>query len=263
MNVVRATTAKAAAPILAVAVVCARLLLAPSAVAGKTCPEGMASIDGAFCIDRFEASLVELDKEGRVLRRHSPFLPVEKNRVRAVSVKDAFPQGYISMREASAACREAGKRLCKDDEWITACEGKPSTTYPYGDEHVAGYCNDNGISPLRALHPRMRERGTFAWNKMNDPRLNQIPGSLAKSGSFNKCRNAYGVYDMIGNLHEWTADRSGTFRGGFYLDNTTHGIGCIYRATGHSPIYRDYSTGFRCCADTQHQGDKAEAASKG
>ena len=56
---------------------------------------------------------------------------------------------------------------------------------------------------------------------------------------------------MIGNLHEWTADRSGTFRGGFYLDNTTHGIGCIYRATGHSTIYRDYSTGFRCCADAR------------
>ena len=83
--------------------------------------------------------------------------------------KDSYPQGYISMREASAACREAGKRLCKDDEWVSACKGKEPKQYPYGDEHVAGYCNDNGISPLRALYPYANERSTFAWYKMNDP----------------------------------------------------------------------------------------------
>jgi formylglycine-generating enzyme len=236
---------------LGVAAIGARLLIAPSAVAGPTCPDGMALIDSGFCIDRFEASLVEIDKNGKQLRRHSPFHPVEKRRVRAVCKKDAYPQGYISMREASAACREAGKRLCKDDEWVTACRGKAPTQYPYGDEHVAGYCNDNGISPLRALFPSADERSTFAWDRMNDPRLNQIPGSLAKTGAFNKCRNSYGVYDMVGNLHEWSADRAGTFRGGFYLDNTTHGVGCIYRTTGHSTVYRDYSTGFRCCADAR------------
>jgi formylglycine-generating enzyme len=259
VNVFRAATAPGKTgrlvPLFASALVCARLLFAPGVAAGPACPDGMAMIEGRFCIDRFESSLVELDDEGRVLRRHSPFLPVEKKRVRAVCRKEGFPQGYISMREAAAACREAGKRLCKDDEWITACQGKSGTAYPYGDEHVAGYCNDNGISPLRVLYPNASERSTFGWYRMNDPRLNQIPGSLAKSGTFSKCRNAYGVYDMIGNLHEWTADRSGTFRGGFYLDNTTHGIGCIYRATGHSPIYRDYSTGFRCCADTVGKGD--------
>jgi formylglycine-generating enzyme len=242
-------------PIFGVAAVSARLLIAPSATASVACPDGMALIEsvarGHFCIDRYEASVVEVDNRGKVLRRHSPFQPVEKRRVRAVCGKDAYPQGYISMREASAACREAGKRLCKDGEWVTACQGKEAKQYPYGDEHVAGYCNDNGISPLRALYPSANDRTTFAWYKMNDPRLNQVPGSLAKSGAFNKCRNSYGVYDMIGNLHEWTSERGGTFRGGFYLDNTTHGLGCIYRATGHSPTYRDYSTGFRCCADAR------------
>ena len=39
---------------------------------------------GEFCIDRFEASLMDLDQKGKVLRRHSPFLPVEGQRVRAV-----------------------------------------------------------------------------------------------------------------------------------------------------------------------------------
>ena len=53
---------------------------------------------------------------------------------------------------------------------------------------------------------------------------------------------------MMGNLHEWTADPAGTFRGGFYADTRVNGDGCGYRTTAHSAGYSDYSTGFRCCA---------------
>ena len=28
---------------------------------------------------------------------------------------------------------------------------------------------------------------------------------------------------MVGNLHEWTADSEGTFRGGYYMDTTING----------------------------------------
>jgi hypothetical protein len=56
---------------------------------------------------------------------------------------------------------------------------------------------------------------------------------------------------MVGNLHEWTADPEGTLRGGFYLDTSKLGEGCDYAAVGHDVKYRDYSTGFRCCADRQ------------
>jgi hypothetical protein len=54
---------------------------------------------------------------------------------------------------------------------------------------------------------------------------------------------------MVGNLHEWTADTQGTLRGGYYLDTERLGEGCDYAAIGHDTKYRDYSTGFRCCAD--------------
>jgi formylglycine-generating enzyme required for sulfatase activity len=84
--------------------------------------------------------------------------------------------------------------------------------------------------------------------QMNDPRLNQLPNSLAPSGSFEQCVTAEGVYDMHGNLHEWVADADGTFRGGFYVDAVINGNGCLYRTTAHSRSYHDYSTGFRCCA---------------
>jgi formylglycine-generating enzyme required for sulfatase activity len=82
---------------------------------------------------------------------------------------------------------------------------------------------------------------------MNDPRLNQLPGGLAPTGKFKKCRNGFDVYDMVGNLHEWTAAKSGTFRGGYYLDTHINGDGCDYRTTAHDAKYHDYSTGFRCC----------------
>jgi formylglycine-generating enzyme required for sulfatase activity len=57
------------------------------------------------------------------------------------------------------------------------------------------------------------------------------------------------VLDLMGNLHEWTADPAGTFRGGFYVDTVRNGPGCLYRTTAHDVGHRDYSTGFRCCAD--------------
>jgi hypothetical protein len=52
----------------------------------------------------------------------------------------------------------------------------------------------------------------------------------------------------MGNLHEWTADPNGTFRGGFYADTAINGEGCLYATTAHNRSHWDYSTGFRCCA---------------
>ena len=38
---------------------------------------------------------------------------------------------------------------------------------------------------------------------------------------------------MMGNLHEWTADPAGTFRGGYYVDTVINGNGCLYATTAH------------------------------
>ena len=78
----------------------------------------------------------------------------------------------------------------------------------------------------------------------------------SKSNSWSKtnrshdgCTNGYGVYDMVGNIHEWVDDPAGTFQGGYYLDVEQNGDGCGYRTDAHNVTYHDYSTGFRCCAD--------------
>jgi formylglycine-generating enzyme len=219
-------------------------------IAPKGCMAGMAPIPsetGGFCIDRYEAGVVELLPKGKI-KAHSPFTPVTNMKVRAIVKKGITPQGYISQLEAKDACENAGKRLCTTDEWMRACQGKQPTKYPYGDDEIPGRCNGDGTRP----HPVVELFGTtpdpFAdSNKMNDPRINALPGTLAKTGAKAKCTNTYGVFDMVGNVHEWTADPGGSFKGGYYMDTHQNGDGCFYITTAHGPSYHDYSTGFRCC----------------
>jgi len=219
--------------------------------ASEGCPDGMANVEGRFCVDRYEASLVEILPSGDE-RPFSPWDTVTGHVVRAVSSKGVFPQGYVSEVQAKDACARSGKRLCKPAEWRQACMGPKHTTFGYGNARVTGRCNDNGQSPMLSVL-RMRTDRPAEWtrDRMNDPRLNQAPHSLTRAGEHEECTNGYGVYDMVGNLHEWVDDPEGTFQGGYYLDTHINGDGCTYRTVAHGPRYHDYSTGFRCCADPQ------------
>jgi formylglycine-generating enzyme len=226
----------------------------PDTHTGTVCPAGTANVDGRFCIDRWEASLVEVLPDGR----EAPWPPfdavVEDRPVRAVSSPGVYPQAYISGAQAAQACAAAGKRLCAPVEWRKACVGPRDRTFGYGNERVAGRCNDEaqGKSPMLRLYPQV----AVSWNlvgmtEMNDARLNQLDNTLAPTGAHDQCTNEYGVFDMVGNLHEWTNDPHGTFQGGYYLDTHLNGDGCSYRTVAHAMSYHDYSTGFRCCSDPQ------------
>jgi len=228
-----------------------RLAASPLVAPGRyRCPAGMVEIpqvgkDRSFCIDRWEASLVEVGSAGEA--PFSPFVPVDGHRVRAVSTPNVLPQGYISAVQAADACKASGKRLCSLGEWRRACRGPERRAYGYGDRREPGRCNDRGKNPVITLYGR----GRWNWTTMNRPELNQLDGTLARTGAHEGCTNGYGVYDMVGNLHEWVADRDGTFSGGYYQDvaSVGHGEGCGYVTTAHEARYHDYSTGFRCCAD--------------
>lgn len=211
------------------------------------CPDDMQLV-ADFCMDRYEASTLELTAEGKELP-HSPYLPVTGLRVKALSQKGQVPQGYINRDESEAACALSGKRLCTEHEWVAACKGPERTTYPYGNHYKAGNCVDsNRADPLKTIFGALG-LARYQFATMNDPRLNQLPNTVALTGSFARCANEYGIYDLVGNLHEWVADPQGTFRGGFYLDTKLNGPGCEYRTTRHPASYHDYSTGFRCCAN--------------
>ena len=207
------------------------------------CPAGMQQVT-TFCIDRYEASLDEVFSDGGT-RAWSPFHNPGTTRVRARSLRGAVPQGYISGIQAASACAEAGKRLCTDTEWLRACRGPSSFTYPYGNTRMAGVCND-----ARGAHPAVELYGTSAswiYSHIDSPCLNQLDGGLLPTAGKSGCLTAEGLHDMMGNLHEWTADPAGTFRGGFYVDTVLNGNGCLYATTAHATSHWDYSTGFRCC----------------
>jgi formylglycine-generating enzyme required for sulfatase activity len=215
------------------------------------CFENMIAIE-RFCIDAYEAHVVEIDEEGNE-RAHSPFTPVDGLRVRAKVAAGVTPQGYISRVQAKSACEAAGKRLCSAKEYIRACGGpKASDWYPYGGQwKKAGLCNEGkfgGVSRRFGGDPNK-----WTYQNFNDPRLNQEPDMLAPTGTYKECVSPEGAYDMVGNLHEWIADSDGwghgIFMGGYYGDAEKNGHGCLYQTMAHEPAYHDYSTGFRCCAD--------------
>ena len=221
------------------------------------CPSNMVMIGTSFCIDMYEGTLVEVLGNGE--ERDWPYyqtLP-EGVTVRAVSRAGVYPQGYISGVQARAACEQSGKRLCKPDEWQKACMGPKGTMYPYGDKRETGRCNDNGRSSMQ-FYFHLDDKPEHAWmwgynGNMIDPRLNQLEGTLTRTGERADCTNEYGAFDMMGNLHEWVDDPDGTFQGGYYLDTHLNGDGCYYRTTAHPMSHLDYSTGFRCCADAPEE----------
>ena len=207
----------------------------------------MSLVNDTFCIDQYEDALEERNADG-TWQPSSPYMTVGTRTVRAVPAAGIPPQGYISGMEAAAACKASGKRLCSSTEWLAACRGPNNTTYPYGNTHIAGACND-AYSGHPVINYFGTSTGVFDSVHMNDPGINQQPNTVARGGDFTQCVTPSGVFDMHGNLHEWVSDAAGTFRGGFYADASLNGAGCTYATTAHDFVYHDYSTGFRCCAD--------------
>jgi hypothetical protein len=218
------------------------------------CPAGMARIKG-YCIDRYEAYVVELDPDGRE-SPHSPYVPVDGLAVRAKVQAAVVPQGYISQVQAAQACQNAGKRLCSAAEFSLACRGPDgAANYPYGGTHrQRGKCNEGKGSAVTEV---FGQQAPFELALMNDPRLNRWSGGLAKTGAYAGSVSPFGVYDLVGNLHEWGAEIAanghGYFRGGFYGDAEINGPGCNYVTKAHAASYHDYSTGFRCCRDADSE----------
>lgn len=217
----------------------------PAGVGG--CPDGMTALpqDPAVCMDRWEAHLEEVTGSGNA--PWSPYKNPEDRTMIAKSASGAVPQAYINQVQADEACAQAGKRLCTNAEWIMACKGTSNSTYPYGNDFVADACNIT-----RTVHPAVEYFETedvWIYSELDHPCLNQLDSTVDKSGENTGCAAEGNIYDMHGNLNEWTSDLDGTLRGGYYYDGVINGVGCNYAITAHNLYYRDFSTGFRCCAD--------------
>lgn len=243
------------------------------------CPPEMVSIRGQFCIDRFEGQLVDA-ADGAPL---SPYYPTTPNLTQIIlgrwgphrwttgdllaramplpslgrspnaapkavarSRYGVVPSGYVSGHGAHEACEAAGKRLCSEAEWKTACRGEQERDFPYGDDYRQGACN-----VFRYGHPAFTLHDNPAIGHL-DPRLNQVLDNgapmLERTGSRPGCASRWGddaVFDMVGNLDEWIDSKKGTFVGGFYSRSTRKG--CNAKVSAHPRRYLDYSLGIRCC----------------
>ena len=256
------------------------LLPGPWGTGGGRCPPEMVDIAGRFCIDRWEASLVDAaggrrlsphyhptksatkaaygrwlkareqaeTAEGRSTAVPSPpsFQLNEDFAPRAESRPGGLPSGYLSADIAERACANAGKRLCRPEEWVTACRGVANRKFPYGDSYEAGRCN-----VFREAHPAAVLHGNPSINH-SDPRLTLVTVRgrplLKPSGTTPECKSDWGndaVHDMVGNLDEWVDDPDGVFLGGFFSRSTKEG--CDSRISAHPRSYWDYSLGVRCC----------------
>jgi hypothetical protein len=233
------------------------------------CPEGMAR-GGRFCIDRWEAHLIKRGPAGEIVPLSPCDRPPPEGGYEARSEPGVYPQAYISRVEAAQACKSAGKRLCSMAEWHRACEGKKGTLYPYGNHWQAKKCNSDRPHLLSLRFGADARR--WRYEDFNDRTLDQEPGFLEKTGVFDQCGGDFGVFDLVGNLHEWVSDTvddqlidrldnedvnrnhqpshagNGVFLGGFFSTHQELGPGCKFTTVAHEPAYHDYSTGFRCCA---------------
>jgi formylglycine-generating enzyme required for sulfatase activity len=99
----------------------------------------------------------------------------------ATSLPGVMPWSRVRWRDAGEACRRSGKRLCLPDEWEAACRGPLNFDFPYGPEAQDANCNIAQVDP-----------------DAGEP-------TLFETGGFDRCEGGYsGVFDMIGNVAEWT-----------------------------------------------------------
>ncbi len=136
-------------------------------------------------------------------------------------------------------------RLPTEAEWEYACRAGTTTPFSTGRTLTTDQANFNGDFPYNGA-PRGLKRGETL------PVASFAP-------------NAWGLYDMHGNVWEWTGDWYGPYPGGPAVDPAGPATGtlrairggswafdansarCALRYT-HAPILRGYSLGFRVAA---------------
>ena len=146
------------------------------------------------------------------------------------------PVVYVSLDDARAYARWHAKRLPLEEEWQYAAQGPNALRYPWGNEMISGKCNSGQT------------------------------GTTTPVKAFSEGRSPFGVYDLCGNVWEWTESertdgrtRFAILKGGSYFSAIGSGWymngGARPNAFGAKMLLmwdgldRCSTVGFRCVID--------------
>ena len=195
------------------------------------------SVD-SFLIDRHPVTnegYLKFIRETRYIPADTANYLKQWERGMPVSGQERYPVVYVSLEDARAYARWAGKRLPTEAEWQLAAQGTDGREWPWGNEFHATKCN-NGF------------------------------GRATPVDAFPKGESPYGVADLVGNVWQMTGD---VYCNGAYYFNIIRG-GSYFRPESSwwyvqggpqpltmtqmqlfvSPGYdRSATVGFRCVRD--------------
>lgn len=217
-------------------------------------PQHTVNLD-SYYIDVYEVTNAQYKKFIDATHRRSP--SHFRNRTYPPGKAD-HPVTEVTWYDAKAYCDWAGKRLPTEEEWEKAARGTDGRMFPWGDE----FDTDKANTPQR-------------WEKLHQE------GDTMPVGSFPNGISPYGVYDMSGNVWEWTSswykaypgnkhpsenygEQYKTLKGGSWWDCSFYKCGISAPVFNRSFFIRgthNKSFGFRCAKDAG-PADKHHAAQK-
>ena len=107
-----------------------------------------------------------------------------------INGRDRHPVVQVAYEDAEAYAAWVGKQLPTEAEWEFAARGGlERATFTWGDEHMPGG------KPMANTW-----QGAFPWQNLKEDGFE----GTSPVGSFPP--NGYGLYDMCGNVWEWTSD---------------------------------------------------------
>jgi hypothetical protein len=159
-----------------------------------------------------------------------------------------YPVILVNWHEGRVLCAGQHKRLCTEDEWTFACEGEEAQPYPNGYTRESDACViDQEARPYdsAALSLRTEKKVMLELDRLWQGQ---------PSGGRPACKSPFGVYDMTGNVDEWTKStmpgRPSILKGGYWGPVRTR---CRPATRAHGEAFAFYQQGVRCCASVDRK----------